>query len=95
MKIGNRFLEVNYDDKKHFKNHQNLGYYMPLFNLTGLKSAMTPFFAGDLKTDYHHYALEPASELELFELTQSRNIIFDVDGKKLFFKWTNRNSTTR
>ncbi|MEF3692621.1 MAG: hypothetical protein V3569_00430 [Acholeplasmataceae bacterium] len=70
--------------KKHFKNHQNLGYYMPLFNLKGLKSAITPFFAGDLKTDYHHYALEPVSELELFELTQSRNVIFEVNGQKLF-----------
>lgn len=70
--------------KKHFKNHQNLGYYMPLFNLSGLRSAITPFFAGDLKTDYHHYALEPASELELYELTQTRNVIFDVNEKKLF-----------
>lgn len=70
--------------KKQFKSHQNLGYYLPLFNLNGLKSSITPFFAGDLSRDYHHYAIEPTSVLELFELTQSRNVIFDIDGKRFF-----------
>ena len=70
--------------KRQFKNYENYGYYFPLFNLKGFRSAITPFFAGDVKTDLHHYAIEPASELELYEHTQSRNIIFFVDGQKYF-----------
>ena len=70
--------------KKQFKNYENLGYYFPLFNLKGFRSAITPFFAGDVKTDLHHYAIEPASELELYEHTQSRNVIFFVD-QEMFF----------
>jgi len=70
--------------KKQFKNYENYGYYFPLFNLKGFRSAITPFFAGDIKTDLHHYAIEPASELELYELTQSRNVVFLVDHDMFF-----------
>ena len=70
--------------KKQFKNYENYGYYFPLFNLKGFRSSITPFFAGDIKTDLHHYATEPASELELYEHTQSRNVIFFVD-QEMFF----------
>ena len=70
--------------KKQFKNYENYGYYFPLFNLKGFRSAITPFFAGDVKTDLHHYAIEPASELELYEHTQSRNVLFIVDGHTYF-----------
>ncbi|AUD63090.1 hypothetical protein BK010_05615 [Tenericutes bacterium MO-XQ] len=70
--------------KKQFKNYENYGYYFPLFNLKGFRSAITPFFAGDVKTDLHHYAIEPASELELYEHTQSRNVLFIVDGNTYF-----------
>ncbi len=70
--------------KKQIKNNNNAGYYFPMFNLKGFRSSITPFFAGDIKTDLHHYAIEPASELELFEHTQSRNVCFCVDGNLYF-----------
>ncbi len=70
--------------KKQIKNNQNVGYYFPLFNLNGFRSSITPFFGGDVKTDLHHFAIEPASELELFEHTQSRNVCFEVD-QNLYF----------
>ncbi|MCD4826346.1 MAG: hypothetical protein K8Q99_01040 [Acholeplasmataceae bacterium] len=70
--------------KKHIKHNQNIGYYFPMFNLKGFRSSITPFFGGDIKTDMHHYATEPTSELELFEHTQSRNVIFDIDNNLYF-----------
>lgn len=63
------------------KNH---GYYLPLFNLKGLKSSITPFFGGDLKLDHHHYAIEPTTEVSLFQNNLSRNVIFTVDGRQYF-----------
>lgn len=70
--------------RKHIKNNKNIGYYFPMFNLKGFRSSITPFFGGDVKTDLHHYATEPTSELGLFEHTQSRNVIFDVDHNLYF-----------
>jgi cellobiose phosphorylase len=70
--------------KKHIKNNKNAGYYFPMFNLRGFRSSITPFFGGDVKIDLHHYATEPASELELFEHTQSRNVCFEVDNNLYF-----------
>ncbi len=58
------------------------GYYFPLFNRLGMRSAITPYFQGDLKLDQHHYALSPVSELDLYKLSQSRNVIFEIDGKR-------------
>src|SRR5690606_9036682 len=63
---------------------RNDGYYLPLFNLKGLKGSITPFFGGDLKTDQHHFALQPASELSLYENLHSRNVIFTVNDKKYY-----------
>src|SRR5690554_2145266 len=68
------------DNIKYIEIKDNKGYYLPLFNLNGAYSSITPFFAGDFKTDYHHYALQPTSELGLFNLEFSRNILFEVDG---------------
>ena len=68
------------DNKKYIEIKDNKGYYLPLFNLNGAFSSITPFFGGDFKTDYHHYALQPTSELGLFNLEFSRNILFEVDG---------------
>lgn len=65
--------------KKKIKYDGNYATYMPLYNLTGLKSSITPLFGGDLKLDYHHYYLEPTSELDLYANHMSRNIIFTVD----------------
>ncbi|MCF7932849.1 MAG: hypothetical protein K9K93_06750 [Acholeplasmataceae bacterium] len=61
----------------------NDGYVFPMFNPRGLKSAITPFFAGDLKTDHDHYALSPASVVDVFNPTFSRNVFFEYNGKRL------------
>ncbi|PKK93032.1 MAG: cellobiose phosphorylase [Tenericutes bacterium HGW-Tenericutes-6] len=63
---------------------KNKGYYFPLFNLKGLRSAITPYFGGDLKLDQHHYALEPTTEVDLYNNISSRNVIFSVDGVLYF-----------
>ncbi len=70
--------------KKTFDIKNNLGYYLPLFNLKGLKSSITPYFGGDLKLDQHHYALEPTTEVDLYNNIASRNIIFEVNGTLYF-----------
>jgi cellobiose phosphorylase len=70
--------------KRVFKLNKNDGFYMPLFNLKGLKSSISPFFAGDLKLDQHHYALEPTTEVDLYHPTFSRNIVFQIDDQMYF-----------
>src|SRR5690554_17286 len=61
----------------------NKGYYLPILNLNGLVGSITPFFSGDLKKGFHNYGLEPISELGLYNLTNKRNMIFYVNGKRL------------
>ncbi|NCU31640.1 MAG: hypothetical protein EOM23_01595, partial [Candidatus Moranbacteria bacterium] len=68
--------------KETFK--KNKGYYFPLFNLKGLRSSITPYLGGDLKLDQHHYALEPTTEVDLYNNISSRNVIFVVDGVSYF-----------
>lgn len=63
---------------------KNKGYYFPLFNLKGLRSSITPYLGGDLKLDHHHYALEPTTEVDLYNNISSRNVIFTVDGVSYF-----------
>lgn len=63
---------------------RNDGYYLPLFNLKGLKASITPFFGGDLKLDQHHFALQPVSELSLYENIHSRNVIFTVNQQRYY-----------
>lgn len=77
--------------KKTVKLIQNNGYYLPLFNLNGMKSTITPFFAGDLKTDYHHYAIAPISELGLYHLSNQRNVIFKVNQKTYYLNGQTEN----
>ncbi len=60
------------------KKHQ--GYYFPLFNRHGMRSSITPYLQGDLKLDQHHFALVPISELDMFRYSQSRNVVFHIDG---------------
>lgn len=66
------------------KIQSNQGIYFPLFNTRGLRGSITPYFGGDLKRDQHRYALEPASELNLYHPHFSRNVIFSVDGDFYF-----------
>lgn len=61
---------------------KNEGYYLPLFNLNGMVSSITPFFSGDLKKGYYNYALKPVSETDLFNLTDKRNVLFFVNNKR-------------
>ena len=63
---------------------QNNGIYFPLFNTRGLRASITPYFGGDLKTDHHHYATEPTTEVDLYHPHFSRNVIFSVNGKLYF-----------
>jgi len=70
--------------KKIVKLTTNEGFYLPLFNLKGLKASITPFFGGDLKLDQHHYALEPTTEIDLFSNMFSRNVIFNVNSNLYF-----------
>ncbi|WP_441361398.1 GH36-type glycosyl hydrolase domain-containing protein [Acholeplasma laidlawii] len=63
---------------------KNYGQYLPLYNLKQLKSSITPFFGGDIKTDHHHYLLEPTTENDLYDNHMSRNIIFTIDGEMYF-----------
>ncbi|MBU1143167.1 MAG: hypothetical protein KKH92_05900, partial [Firmicutes bacterium] len=70
--------------KKTIQLKTNDGYYFPLFNLKGLRSSITPYFGGDLKLDQHHYALEPTTEVDLYNNIFSRNVIFKVDREMYF-----------
>ena len=70
--------------KKIIKLTTNEGFYLPLFNLKGLKASITPFFGGDLKLDQHHYVLEPTTEIDLFSNIFSRNVIFNVNSNLYF-----------
>ena len=67
---------------KHIQS--NDGLYYPLFNLKGLRSSITPFFGGDLKTDHHHYALKPTTQVDLFNDCFSRHVMFNVNGETFF-----------
>ncbi|MDY0295636.1 MAG: hypothetical protein RBQ71_07520 [Acholeplasmataceae bacterium] len=67
--------------KKNIQIKHNDGFYFPLFNLKGLYSSITPYWGGDLKSDHHHYALQPTSELSLYEHTMSRNLFVEVNQK--------------
>jgi len=56
----------------------NLGYYFPLFNQNGFKSTITPNLIGDVKLDYHHYILEPISEIGLYD-SYGRHVIIYIN----------------
>ena len=49
------------------------GLYFPLAGETGLKSAVTPYLAGDAKTDQNHFLLAPVSIGDLYTGRTSRN----------------------
>lgn len=49
------------------------GLYFPLAGQTGIKSAVTPYLAGDAKTDQNHFLLPPVSVGDLYTGRSSRN----------------------
>ncbi len=49
------------------------GLYFPLAGQTGLKSAVTPYLAGDAKTDQNHFLLPPVSVGDLYTGRSCRN----------------------
>ena len=57
----------------------NQGYYFPLFNKMGFNSSISPFMAGDVKLDQHHFALEPISDLGLYIHGFGRNVVFEIN----------------
>lgn len=62
------------------ENAQDFNYlYMPLFNESGIMSAISPNLGGDTKLDQHHYALAPVSSEDLVNSIPSRNVFFRVD----------------
>jgi cellobiose phosphorylase len=63
----------------------NDGTVFPLYNPLGLKASITPFFAGDLKTDHDHYALAPMTVVDLSNPVYGRNVIFEIDGERVFW----------
>lgn len=65
---------------KTIKILNNKGYYLPMFNMNGLVSSITPFYSGDLNRTYYNYALKPTTETDLFNLTNQRNVFFYVNG---------------
>jgi len=54
--------------------------YFPLFNYHGMKSAITPTLHGDIKIDQNHFGMIPASQEDLKNPLNARNIFFKVDG---------------
>jgi len=60
----------------------NFGSYIPLLNQKGLRSFLTPFFAGHLVLNHDRYILEPTSERSLYQPTTSRNVLFYIDGNR-------------
>ncbi|PKL00566.1 MAG: cellobiose phosphorylase [Tenericutes bacterium HGW-Tenericutes-1] len=62
------------------ENAEDFNYlYMPLFNESGIMSAISPNLGGDTKLDHHHYALTPVSSEDLVNTIPSRNVFFRVD----------------
>lgn len=49
------------------------GLYLPIASETGLKSALTPLFGGDAKTDQNHFLLQPVSVEDLHNNRSTRN----------------------
>lgn len=56
--------------------------YFPLVNEGGMISCVTPWLAGDCKTDQNHFLLAPASMETLRESRATRNFWVLVDGEK-------------
>ncbi len=52
--------------------------YFPLCN-ERIKGSITPFMNGDLKTDHHHFALEPSSNNQLLNENNCRNVWFKTN----------------
>lgn len=58
--------------------------YFPLCNDAGLKSAITPELAGDLKMDQNTFALQPTSSEELHQSRATRNFWVKINDQDLW-----------
>ncbi len=75
-------LSIRSDGTYRIDDYQGISQlYFPLFNLHGMKSAITPTLHGDAKVDQHHYAMIPASGIDLMQPLNARNVYFVVDGE--------------
>lgn len=57
---------------------KNKSVYFPLCN-ENIKGSITPLMNGDLKTDHHHFALEPSSNNQLLNNNNCRNVWFKTE----------------
>lgn len=77
--------KINYVDKNgtfELKNPEHTsGLYLPMASKKGLKSAVTPDFGGDAKTDQNHFMIAPKSILNLSNDRDTRNFFLVMDGK--------------
>ena len=61
--------------------HKYSGIYMPLVNEGGLVSSVTPWLAGDCKTDQNNVLLPPAGMETLHESRAVRNFWVKAEGE--------------
>ncbi|MFA5007279.1 MAG: hypothetical protein WC509_07405 [Candidatus Izemoplasmatales bacterium] len=55
--------------------------YLPLFNESGMMSAITPRLGGDLKVDQNRFAIAPATQETMNDPENCRNVFLLVDGE--------------
>lgn len=67
-----RFLDKNGTFEVNEPGHTS-GLYLPLASNKGLKSAVTPDFGGDAKTDQNHFLIAPKSIMNLSSDRDTRN----------------------
>jgi len=67
-----RFLDKNGSFEVNDPGHTS-GLYLPLASNKGLKSAVTPDFGGDAKTDQNHFLIAPKSIMNLSTDRDTRN----------------------
>ena len=67
-----RFIDENGSFEIKSPQHTS-GLYLPLASTKGLKSAVTPDFGGDAKTDQNHFLIAPKSVMDLHADRDTRN----------------------
>ncbi len=71
-----KFLDNEKFELSNIENNKCV--YFPLCN-ENIKGSITPFMNGDLKTDHHHFALEPSSNTGLLNDNNCRNVWFKTN----------------
>ncbi|MEN6316876.1 MAG: cellobiose phosphorylase [Clostridiaceae bacterium] len=80
--FGSRFEFLDQNGTFRFMNPFNIHeLYLPLCNEAGLMSSVTPALHGDIKTDQHHFIMQPVTIEDLHNSKASRNFWFHVHGE--------------